>query len=315
MSAFARLWAWEQPDLNPTLKCVLMGLADFHTDNQGCFPSLKSIAEKVNISVDTVTRSIDQLVEKGLVKKIKRKKENGANTSNFYELQLSELKPPFPQNADTPSRKMRNELENLEPKDSDTSYQTNSSLSFTDLLEEEPPDERKIFWDESIGSLMAMGLADPTARSWLGKCLKMAANDYQRVAEVIQAAVDIGTMDPISYMAAALGGKKAKKKREIDDAFAELRAASDKRKQQWAEEGRYDDTGGSGGDDHVVLQPDELPKPESVRKNGRKGVRKVSAGNAPQIVRPNLWNSDTRKIPADNRGTGGGSAETLEAHK
>ena len=203
-------------------------------------------------------------------------------------------------------------LSPLEPvitnQDSDTSYQTNSSLSFSDLLTEEPPDEKKIFWDESIGSLMAMGLADPTARSWLGKCIKMADGDLERVSQVLQSAVEAGTMDPVSYMAAALGGKKAKKKREIDDAFAELRAASDRRKAEWAAEGRYgDDTGDGGGDDLVRVQPEPDQKPKPVRQTTRRGYGTVSTRRVAEIVRPDFGNPVDAPVYTNGSGIAGES--------
>lgn len=313
MSHIATAWAFDQSGISSTAKLVLIFLADYHNHTTNlCFPSRAALAGKCCCDEKTVTRAIQELSAAGLIAVQSRKEKSGRQTSNTYTLHISG------------GKFVHGEGDNLSPlepvitnqEDSDTSYQTNSSLSFTDLLEdEEPPeDPKKIFWDEGIGSLMAMGLAEPTARSWLGKCVKMADGDLDRVAEVIQAAIDAGTMDPVRYMAGALSGKKAKKKKEVEDAFAELREASERRKAEWREQygteyGVLPDTGTGGGNDHVVLQREPVPEPEAVRKNGRKGARKLPAGRATQIVRPRVWDSGAVKVPPVDSGTGSGSAE------
>lgn len=54
--------------------------------NNTCFPSLQTLCEDTGWSKPTVIKYLDQLVVLGLSKKIKRKKENGADTSNLYEV-------------------------------------------------------------------------------------------------------------------------------------------------------------------------------------------------------------------------------------
>jgi DNA-binding transcriptional regulator YhcF (GntR family) len=53
-----------------------------------CFPSIKTIARDVHVSVNTVKRALDDLVDAGFVKKEARfiQEKNGAQTSNLYTL-------------------------------------------------------------------------------------------------------------------------------------------------------------------------------------------------------------------------------------
>ena len=50
-----------------------------------CYPSLNTIAKDTDIGLSTVKRAIPELVNKGYLKKINRKKSNGCATSNLYQ--------------------------------------------------------------------------------------------------------------------------------------------------------------------------------------------------------------------------------------
>ncbi len=50
-----------------------------------CYPSLNTISADTDISLSTVKRAIPELVNKGYLKKINRKKSNGCATSNLYQ--------------------------------------------------------------------------------------------------------------------------------------------------------------------------------------------------------------------------------------
>lgn len=52
--------------------------------NENCYPALKTIASDNKCSVSTVKRAINELVDKGYVKKLPRRKSDGAKTSNSY---------------------------------------------------------------------------------------------------------------------------------------------------------------------------------------------------------------------------------------
>ena len=62
---------------------------DSFADNKTrvCYPSINSLAEKLNINRRTVIRSLNELIENGYVRKSKRSsKNNGGYISNVYHL-------------------------------------------------------------------------------------------------------------------------------------------------------------------------------------------------------------------------------------
>lgn len=61
-----------------------------HSDKNGvCFPSRRLIAEECCIDKKTVDSAIKNLEKAGLVKKKKRRRQDGLNTSNAYTVKLS----------------------------------------------------------------------------------------------------------------------------------------------------------------------------------------------------------------------------------
>ena len=61
--------------------CYLLMLSD----NDGtCYPSYKTIADRIDISETKAKDSIKKLIDLGLIKKEKRKKSDGSATSNLY---------------------------------------------------------------------------------------------------------------------------------------------------------------------------------------------------------------------------------------
>lgn len=63
---------------------VYMYLRDRSDRNNSCFPGIKTIASDLSLSVSTVKRAIDDLETAGFIGRIRRYRENGGNTSNFY---------------------------------------------------------------------------------------------------------------------------------------------------------------------------------------------------------------------------------------
>ena len=63
--------------------CYLLMLSD----NDGtCYPSYKTIADRIGISETKAKDSIKKLIDLGLIKKEKRKKADGSASSNLYEV-------------------------------------------------------------------------------------------------------------------------------------------------------------------------------------------------------------------------------------
>lgn len=307
MSGFAKIWAWEQRGLSPTEKCVLIGLADFHTENGGCFPSLKRVAELVNVSIDTVHRTIDKLIEKGLVRKHSRQKEDGGKNSNLYDLLFTDIKAPYPQNADTPTRKMRHEQQDLEQDTTPTELE-DPLISIFDVPEEPPVENSKAFWDQAVGMLTALGVAKATVNPFIGRCLKMTGQDQDKVLEAIQAAVDSEPSNAVPYIVAILGGKKNKKtakQKEIDDAFAQLHEASERRKARWKEQygteyGVLPDTGTGGGEDLQLLQPEPHQGHSVAVADSSSGSGAVPRRSPASVIRPRKGYLSEGEVSADD---------------
>ena len=60
-----------------------------HSDKNGvCFPSRRLIAEECCIDKKTVDAAIRSLEKAGLVKKKKRRRHDGSNTSNAYTVKV-----------------------------------------------------------------------------------------------------------------------------------------------------------------------------------------------------------------------------------
>ena len=88
--------AWQQA-LTPTLKPVLMALADAADDHGVCWPSVSTFARKCSVSTRTVQRSLRVLIDSGLLTAELRHCRDGSSTSNRYRLLVTggdNLSPP-----------------------------------------------------------------------------------------------------------------------------------------------------------------------------------------------------------------------------
>jgi len=70
-------WAWEQPVSKAANKLVLLALADHANSDGECWPSMKRIAERSDISPRHVSRAISELIDLGLVEKANRRRHGG----------------------------------------------------------------------------------------------------------------------------------------------------------------------------------------------------------------------------------------------
>jgi hypothetical protein len=96
LSIVAMNWAWRQA-LMPTLKLVLMALADAADDQGVCWPSVSTLAKKCTVSTRTVQRSLRTLIDRGLLIAEPRQRRDGSSTSNCYRLLIAggdNLSPP-----------------------------------------------------------------------------------------------------------------------------------------------------------------------------------------------------------------------------
>lgn len=88
MSIKAMNWAWTI-QLAPSEKLLLLALADCADDLGICWPGMRLISKKCNISTRTAQRTIAKLISMELLSKESRFKGNGRQTSNSYRLILS----------------------------------------------------------------------------------------------------------------------------------------------------------------------------------------------------------------------------------
>ena len=88
MSAKATFWAWEQPIKHAPTKLVLLRLADRAGDNDSSWPSIAGICSDTGLSESEVRRCLKSLESSGLVRTIRRQREDGSSTSNCYKLEV-----------------------------------------------------------------------------------------------------------------------------------------------------------------------------------------------------------------------------------
>lgn len=77
-------------------RAALFVLADLANDAGYCWPSRRYIAERLSLTMRTITRIIAKLIEKGLLRSKDRKSRSGLQTSNGYSLPVSDgiFRPP-----------------------------------------------------------------------------------------------------------------------------------------------------------------------------------------------------------------------------
>lgn len=98
-------WAWSQ-ELAPSLKLILMALADCAGDDDKCWPSVGKVAKKCCVSERTVQRVTQQFVVAGLLKIEERfDQKSGRRKSNSYLLNIGQSS--HPDNL-SPSKTKRN---------------------------------------------------------------------------------------------------------------------------------------------------------------------------------------------------------------
>ena len=88
MSIEALNWAWDQPVAKAANKLVLLALADHANSDGECWPSMKRIAERSDISPRHVSRAINELIDLGLVEKANRRRHGGQYRGWDYRLNV-----------------------------------------------------------------------------------------------------------------------------------------------------------------------------------------------------------------------------------
>ena len=83
MSFFGNLY---REELQSRAKTVYMYLKDRSNADGECWPAIKTIARDTSMSVSTVKRALADLMQHGFLRKERRYRENGGNSSNKFYL-------------------------------------------------------------------------------------------------------------------------------------------------------------------------------------------------------------------------------------
>ncbi len=81
-----------QAPYKPTPKLVLLALCDFSNDKGVSYPSLNTLKEKCSVGKTNLTYVLRAFETIDLLKRDKRKRVNGSDTSSMYFLQITKLK-------------------------------------------------------------------------------------------------------------------------------------------------------------------------------------------------------------------------------
>ena len=287
MSHIASYWAIQQTGVSSSAKLLLLVLADYHNSvDGGCFPSKSSLAEKCCCTERNIVNLTQELADVGLITIERRFDSSKRQTSNQYVLNIS----PTGVKQDSPLEQV---IYNQDT--TPTELEDDPLISIFATPEEPPEDNPKAFWDQAVGMLQALHISPKTINPFIGRCLKMVDQDQERVLDAIQAAVDAEPHDAVPYIVAVLGGKKERKtarfektakQKEIEDAFAKLEAASERRKAQWAADLGEDYTRAGGGEDLPIIQHQPPSEPVSISGKRSEGVRELPRRSPAQVSRP-----------------------------
>lgn len=88
MSIAAVAWAKTQRTGSPTLKAVLMAVADYADEKGRAWPSQVRIAEDTELSERAVRNALAELVERGLISRESRHRPDGSRSSDIITMKL-----------------------------------------------------------------------------------------------------------------------------------------------------------------------------------------------------------------------------------
>ena len=91
-------------------KLVYICLGKFANSEQKCFPSIRTLAGLAKIGISKVKYTINELVQKGMIDKENRRKEDGSKSSNLYTL-LYNLKGKFNTGKSKKSKEMDSHID------------------------------------------------------------------------------------------------------------------------------------------------------------------------------------------------------------
>jgi hypothetical protein len=299
MSFKATVWAWAQRDLTAQEKLVLLALADRHNaDSNECWPSKTKLSEDTGISMATIKRSINSLIEKGLISKEERTSSSGRSISNVYRIHFSvvdegkgsTLNPPGdhtePPEGLTLSPKSVTYNQSTEPKIQNPTSGINS---------------KKEFWDTAIGTMAALNVAESTAKGIIGRALALAQGDFSAVMKLLDAALMANPKNPAAYILGALQKGSVSPKLKITP---EMQKINDEYMEKYKDHynGTHNTTGSIGSDNGPV-QPQPHAEPNDLSGPPLESFDELPAGGVNQAGGPARGYLDSLQVSADNSGS------------
>ena len=182
-------------------KLVLIKLADNANDQGVCWPSYQTIADHCEMSKRSVINHIHKLESLGLVRVIHRKKEDGNNQSNMFQLYLPSEKSAPPSEKSAPPL-----VKNLHPEP--VTIESVNEPSNKDLIEQVQSNDSDAaferYWTESgmrkMGKAKAKSIFDRICKKHGGaeQFATMLIKDCQSRLQVGQVGFD--AMHPTTYL-------------------------------------------------------------------------------------------------------------------
>lgn len=74
--------------MSANAKLVFLALCIYADDTGLCFPSRRTLAEDASVSLRTIDRALNELVDMGIISRTNQKDAKGALTSNIYQLHI-----------------------------------------------------------------------------------------------------------------------------------------------------------------------------------------------------------------------------------
>ena len=82
---------FERSKTQGNARLVLLSLADSCNDDASCWPSIRKIAEKANISEPITKKYLNALIQIGVITRDKREDFSGRQTSNLYTINIEKI--------------------------------------------------------------------------------------------------------------------------------------------------------------------------------------------------------------------------------
>ena len=231
MSIEARTWAKKIVVGNPTAKAVLCAIADYADTDGVAWPSQAALAEDTEFSERAVRTAIQLLERKGLLSTKKRHRKDGSRKSDLLTLALGQSSNrhdvPVGDNQPAPAtgcptgtsfQTNRHDVPNqpapaagLTSFEPSLNHQKNRQQNSSEAVASGTPTEldvpfspKDLLWRDGVLTLQGLGLAEQTAKRFIGKLMRDTAGDAGHISWAINEARRAETGDPIPYVSRLL---------------------------------------------------------------------------------------------------------------